>query len=202
MSPNNSSTPLAPRPRRRQVALGSHNIRSIASALAHLESAGLPTEAIEVQMLTGMADPIKTALIQRRVRVREYVPVGQMIPGMAYLVRRLLENSSNQSWLKAGFVHGMADDLLLPRRRSPEAPDPGSNASPMLRNATPYPPPSKASATASRSSTNCCDFPITQQREAFAQAITKASPFHRQRRHGIADTGRDRTRRRSVCKLA
>jgi RHH-type proline utilization regulon transcriptional repressor/proline dehydrogenase/delta 1-pyrroline-5-carboxylate dehydrogenase len=27
-----------------------------------------------------------------------------MIPGMAYLVRRLLENTSNESWLKAGFL--------------------------------------------------------------------------------------------------
>jgi RHH-type proline utilization regulon transcriptional repressor/proline dehydrogenase/delta 1-pyrroline-5-carboxylate dehydrogenase len=36
--------------------------------------------------------------------VREYVPVGEMIPGMAYLVRRLLENTSNESWLKAGFL--------------------------------------------------------------------------------------------------
>jgi hypothetical protein len=34
-------------------------------------------------------------------RLREYLPIGDMIPGMAYLVRRLLENTSNQSWLPA-----------------------------------------------------------------------------------------------------
>ena len=102
-----------------KLALGSHNLRSIASALAHLEPAGLPPEAIEVQMLTGMADPIKHALVQRRIRVREYVPVGQMIPGMAYLVRRLLENSSNQSWLRMGFVQGASDEALL----APPIPD-------------------------------------------------------------------------------
>ena len=34
-----------------------------------------------------------------------------MIPGMAYFVRRLLENTSNQSWLRAGF-----SDEVLGRR--------------------------------------------------------------------------------------
>ena len=108
-----------------KLALGSHNLRSIASALAHMEPAGLPTSAIEVQMLTGMADPIKHALVQQNVRVREYVPVGQMIPGMAYLVRRLLENSSNQSWLRLGFVQGASDEQLLAPPTSDGTPDTG-----------------------------------------------------------------------------
>ncbi len=108
-----------------KLALGSHNVRSIASALAHLESADLPKEAIEVQMLTGMAEPIKLALVERGIRLREYVPVGQMIPGMAYLVRRLLENSSNQSWLKAGFVQGESEESLLAAPIPGEANDPG-----------------------------------------------------------------------------
>ncbi len=108
-----------------KAAIGSHNIRSIATALSCVEHADLPPSAIEVQMLTGMGDAIKSALIQRGVRVREYVPVGEMIPGMAYLVRRLLENSSNQSWLKAGFVQGVSDDQLLAAPVIPDAPDPG-----------------------------------------------------------------------------
>jgi RHH-type proline utilization regulon transcriptional repressor/proline dehydrogenase/delta 1-pyrroline-5-carboxylate dehydrogenase len=45
--------------------------------------------------------------------MREYVPVGAMIPGMAYLVRRLLENTSNQSWLRAGFSDNVPDEELL-----------------------------------------------------------------------------------------
>ena len=108
-----------------KAAIGSHNIRSIATALSCVEHADFPPSAIEVQMLTGMGDAIKSALIQRGVRVREYVPVGEMIPGMAYLVRRLLENSSNQSWLKAGFVQGVSDDQLLAAPVIPDAPDPG-----------------------------------------------------------------------------
>jgi RHH-type proline utilization regulon transcriptional repressor/proline dehydrogenase/delta 1-pyrroline-5-carboxylate dehydrogenase len=95
------------------LAIASHNLRSIAAALQHLESRGLPTNALELQMLHGMADPMKSAATDANIRIREYVPVGQMLPGMAYLVRRLLENTSNESWLKAGFLDGAsAEDLL------------------------------------------------------------------------------------------
>lgn len=96
-----------------KLAVGSHNMRSIAYALALLEKHNLPNSAIEIQKLFGMADPLRTALKDHGLRVREYVPVGQMIPGMAYLVRRLLENTSNQSWLRAGFSDGTPDDVLL-----------------------------------------------------------------------------------------
>lgn len=96
-----------------KLALGSHNVRSIAAALAGLERRQLPKEAIELQMLHGMADQLKHAAADMGLRVREYVPVGEMIPGMAYLVRRLLENTSNESWLKAGFLDNQSPDLLL-----------------------------------------------------------------------------------------
>lgn len=96
-----------------KLAIGSHNVRSIASALAGAERRGLPKEAIEFQMLHGMADQLKDAAAEMGLRVREYVPVGDMIPGMAYLVRRLLENTSNESWLKAGFLDHVSDETLL-----------------------------------------------------------------------------------------
>ena len=96
-----------------KLALGSHNVRSIGAALAGLEKRGLPREAIELQMLHGMADQLKHAAAEMGLRVREYVPVGEMIPGMAYLVRRLLENTSNESWLKAGFLDDADTSVLL-----------------------------------------------------------------------------------------
>lgn len=96
-----------------KLALGSHNARSIAHALAALEQRGLPQSAIELQMLHGMADQLKHAAADMGLRVREYVPVGEMIPGMAYLVRRLLENTSNESWLKAGFLDNADPAELL-----------------------------------------------------------------------------------------
>ena len=95
-----------------KLALGSHNARSIGAALAMAERAGLPPAALEFQMLHGMGDALKAATRELGLRVREYVPVGEMIPGMAYLVRRLLENTSNESWLKAGFADG-ADAAVL-----------------------------------------------------------------------------------------
>ena len=96
-----------------KLALGSHNVRSIAAAMAGLEARGLPKEALELQMLHGMADQLKYAAAEMGVRIREYVPVGEMIPGMAYLVRRLLENTSNESWLKAGFLDNADPGALL-----------------------------------------------------------------------------------------
>ena len=106
-----------------KLALGSHNLRSIAVALAELEKQNLPESAIELQMLYGMADPLKAAAVDRELRVREYVPVGEMVPGMAYLVRRLLENTSNESWLKAGFLSNATPEELLANPARPRAAD-------------------------------------------------------------------------------
>ena len=96
-----------------KLALGSHNARSIGAAIAELEKVGLPKAALELQMLYGMAPELKQAASEMGFRVREYVPVGEMIPGMAYLVRRLLENTSNESWLRAGFMDNADAATLL-----------------------------------------------------------------------------------------
>ena len=106
-----------------KLALGSHNARSIAAALATAERLGLPPSAVELQMLHGMADQLKGAAAELGLRVREYVPVGEMIPGMAYLVRRLLENTSNESWLKAGFLDNADASKLLASPHSVAMPD-------------------------------------------------------------------------------
>jgi len=96
-----------------KLAIGSHNVRSIAFGLALLSEHDLPESALEVQMLFGMADALKAAALERGLRLREYLPIGQMVPGMAYLVRRLLENTSNQSWLRAGFFENAPEEQLL-----------------------------------------------------------------------------------------
>ena len=49
-----------------------------------------------------------------------YAPVGELVPGMAYLVRRLLENTSNESFLAPPFAEGASS-----RRRSATPPAPG-----------------------------------------------------------------------------
>ncbi len=102
---------------RLRPALGSHNIRSLAHAMASAEALGVPLDAYEVQMLHGMGEPIERALVARGHRVRVYTPYGAMLPGMAYLVRRLLENTSNESFLKASFAGKAEVETLL---RDPE----------------------------------------------------------------------------------
>ncbi len=94
-------------------AFGSHNIRSISHALAVAEQFGVPKSRYEFQMLYGMADHIKDVLKSLGLRVRIYTPYGQLLPGMAYLVRRLLENTSNDSFLKQGFSDGVSEEVLL-----------------------------------------------------------------------------------------
>jgi len=94
-------------------AFGSHNIRSISYVMAAAEELGVPSAAYEFQMLYGMADPIKEVLISLGRRVRIYTPYGQLLPGMAYLVRRLLENTSNESFLRASFTDNVPEEVLL-----------------------------------------------------------------------------------------
>ena len=94
-------------------AFGTHNVRSMAHAITCAEKLGLDRHAYEIQMLYGMAEPIKKALVQLGHRIREYCPIGEMLPGMAYLVRRLLENTSNEGFLKAKFTTQVASKELL-----------------------------------------------------------------------------------------
>src|SRR4051812_16062609 len=65
-----------------------------------------------------MAGPIKRALVEMGYRVREYCPVGELLPGMSYLVRRLLENTSNEGFLKAKFSDNAGPEQLLRDPRS------------------------------------------------------------------------------------
>ena len=94
-------------------AFGSHNVRSIAHAQAVADELGIDCSRFEFQLLYGMAGPIKRALVEMGYRVREYCPVGELLPGMAYLVRRLLENTSNEGFLRAKFAENVPAKELL-----------------------------------------------------------------------------------------
>jgi RHH-type proline utilization regulon transcriptional repressor/proline dehydrogenase/delta 1-pyrroline-5-carboxylate dehydrogenase len=95
------------------AAFGSHNVRSIAHAQALADELGINRSRFEFQLLYGMAGPIKRALVKMGYRVREYCPVGELLPGMAYLVRRLLENTSNEGFLRAKFAENVSEEELL-----------------------------------------------------------------------------------------
>jgi len=95
------------------AAFGSHNVRSIAHAQALADQLGIDRGRFEFQLLYGMAGPVKRALVEMGYRVREYSPVGELLPGMAYLVRRLLENTSNEGFLRAKFSENVSEAELL-----------------------------------------------------------------------------------------
>lgn len=98
-----------------RAAFGSHNVRSLAHAVAGARDRGIPDDGYEIQMLYGMAEPIQAAVRQMGLRLRLYVPVGELVPGMAYLVRRLLENTANESFVRQRFVAGAdVDELIAP----------------------------------------------------------------------------------------
>lgn len=82
-----------------RLAIGSHNARSHAAAEALAEEAGLPTNALEHQTLFRTYEGMSRGLVKLGWVARDYVPVGELIPGMAYLVRRVLENSSQAGFL-------------------------------------------------------------------------------------------------------
>lgn len=107
-------------------AFGTHNPRSIAQAIVRAERAGLPPEALEFQMLYGMAEGLRRAVVALGYRTRVYVPIGELIPGMGYLVRRLLENTANESWIVHKFESANPDDVLKP-------PAPAAPAAPPVR---------------------------------------------------------------------
>jgi RHH-type proline utilization regulon transcriptional repressor/proline dehydrogenase/delta 1-pyrroline-5-carboxylate dehydrogenase len=95
-----------------RVAIASHNLRSVAHAVAYNRLTGGRDEDLELQVLRGLGDPLQAAIASQGLRVRAYCPVGDLVAGMAYLVRRLLENTSNDSFLAAQ-AHGVSVDELL-----------------------------------------------------------------------------------------
>ncbi len=88
-------------------AIASHNVRSAARAMAVAELLELPRDCVEFQTLHGLGAELRRALIEMGFRMRVYRPFGALIPGMAYLVRRVLEVTS-----KAGFLQQMAASPL------------------------------------------------------------------------------------------
>jgi proline dehydrogenase len=95
-----------------RVAIASHNLRSVAHAIARNRQLGGADSDLELQVLRGLGDDLGEALAAGGMRVRSYCPVGDLVAGMAYLVRRLLENTSNESFL-ADQAHGVPLEQLL-----------------------------------------------------------------------------------------
>lgn len=94
-------------------ACASHNVRSIAAVMEMAAELGVPDSRYEFQVLYGMAEPVRKGILRAAGRVRLYCPYGDLVPGMGYLVRRLLENTANESFLRQSFAEeGELEKLL------------------------------------------------------------------------------------------
>jgi len=102
-------------------AFASHNLRSLSHALVAGQK--LPKGTLEVQMLYGMAEPERDAILGQGQRIRIYTPIGELLPGMAYLVRRLLENTANESFLRLSHETSVKSEELLKKPTPPAAED-------------------------------------------------------------------------------
>lgn len=113
-------------------AIASHNLRSQTVALAHARRLGLAMDGSqwEMQMLHGMAEPLRDALAAAGAPLRIYVPSGDLERGIAYLIRRLLENTASTSVLRQTYIDGQDADALLAAPvpgTAPAAPPPSPN---------------------------------------------------------------------------
>jgi proline dehydrogenase len=95
-----------------RVAVASHNLRSVAHAIAYDRAGGGDGRDLELQVLRGLGDELAEALAAPGLRVRAYCPVGDLVAGMAYLVRRLLENTANESFLGEQARGAPVEELL------------------------------------------------------------------------------------------
>ncbi|HEX9622705.1 MAG TPA: bifunctional proline dehydrogenase/L-glutamate gamma-semialdehyde dehydrogenase, partial [Polyangiaceae bacterium] len=101
------------------VGFGSHNLFDIAYALVLRAAAGLEHE-VEPEMLEGMADPLRRVVQRVAGRVLVYAPSvseREFSSAVAYLVRRLDENTSEENFLRRSFAMQSDDESFEHERR-------------------------------------------------------------------------------------
>ena len=85
-----------------------HNAHTVAAVLDIAQHMGRDTQAFEFQRLHGMGETLHTIVLKaEKTRCRIYAPVGAHEDLLAYLVRRLLENGANSS-----FVNQIVDETV------------------------------------------------------------------------------------------
>jgi RHH-type proline utilization regulon transcriptional repressor/proline dehydrogenase/delta 1-pyrroline-5-carboxylate dehydrogenase len=94
-------------------ACASHNIRTISAVMEMAAELKVPESRYEFQVLYGMAEPVRKGILKVAGRIRLYCPYGDMVPGMGYLVRRLLENTANESFLRQSFAEDAQIERLM-----------------------------------------------------------------------------------------
>ncbi|MHC4314496.1 MAG: L-glutamate gamma-semialdehyde dehydrogenase [Planctomycetota bacterium] len=150
-------------------ACASHNVRSICSVMELARVFQVPDDRYEFQVLYGMAEPFRNALLKMTDRVRLYCPQGQLLPGMAYLIRRLMENTSTESFLRQTFVEGRQLEQLLSPPNVPVGDEAGKTTEEHTDSSE------SQTGLGSFRNKSFADFSLSQVRDAFGTAITEVS---------------------------
>jgi len=148
------------------LACASHNVRSVCSVMELAHALKVPDDRYEFQVLYGMAEPFRKALLKMTGRVRLYCPQGKLLPGMAYLIRRLLENTSNESFLRQTFVEGRELEQLL---KAPQVSVSKAGTETTAKAAAKSKPQSELGPF---SNEPFADFSLSEVRDAFSTAIS------------------------------
>ena len=182
-----------------QLCIGSHNVRDHVFAHAARELVYPDAPRLEHQVLHQSYEALSRALAAAGMVVRHYVPVGSLLVGMAYLVRRILENSSQVGVLTLARqgtplaeLLRMPGDVLddaLPRRDDLNQAEP-PDAMPPFRNVAParlYLPPHRAALDRALAELRCLQW-LPDQRTVARHGPREACPSPSDPRRSLAET--------------
>jgi RHH-type transcriptional regulator, proline utilization regulon repressor / proline dehydrogenase / delta 1-pyrroline-5-carboxylate dehydrogenase len=102
-----------------RVGVASHNLFHVSWALDVARSRGVEGQ-LDIEMLEGMAPAEATALVRRGHTVLLYAPVTRrddFASAVAYLVRRLDENTAKENYLRAAFSIAKDPEVFEEQRR-------------------------------------------------------------------------------------
>ena len=97
-----------------RIGVASHNLFHIAFAL-EIAKARNVMEQLDLEMLEGMANPEALAIAKRSMRILLYAPVTRgddFASAVAYLVRRLDENTAIENYLRSSFEIGSDPEIF------------------------------------------------------------------------------------------
>jgi RHH-type proline utilization regulon transcriptional repressor/proline dehydrogenase/delta 1-pyrroline-5-carboxylate dehydrogenase len=135
----------------------------LAHAITTAKRLCIPASGYEIQMLYGMAEPVRQAIINNGQRVRVYLPVGELLPGISYLIRRLMENTSNTSFLRQTYADRKDINRLIQPPTVTEAPNRQGRT----------PAPSEGSDRRGFRNEPLSDFSRRENRERFGETLQK-----------------------------
>ena len=97
-----------------RIGVASHNLFHIAFALEIAKKRQV-IDQLDIEMLEGMANPEALAIAKRNLRILLYAPVTRgddFASAVAYLVRRLDENTAPENYLRSSFEIGESEEIF------------------------------------------------------------------------------------------